>query len=147
MSLPSVSKGDAFIFYGLLKQGAAGMPGHIDLETAGTFEHPCRFRAKMYDLGGFPGVVAGDTLCHGVIWRIKDVSVLAELDDFEDVVPGNRERSVYWRDTWPVRDDMGTATGETAQIYVYRASLEDWPRVADGNWPLGKGRSRKMGDV
>ena len=35
-----VSPGDLFVFYGLLKQGAAGMPAHIDLDAAGTFGAP-----------------------------------------------------------------------------------------------------------
>ena len=54
-----VRPGDLFVFYGLLKQGAAGAPSDLPLAAAGTFGAPCRFRGAMYDLGGFPGVVAG----------------------------------------------------------------------------------------
>ncbi|MEM9740100.1 MAG: gamma-glutamylcyclotransferase family protein [Pseudomonadota bacterium] len=147
MRLPLVSSGDAFIFYGLLKQHAAGAPSHINLEEAGRFEAPCQFRGDMYDLGGYPGVVAGDTLCQGVVWRIEDVSILPELDAFEDVVPGNPEASRYWRETWSILDQAGHATGEMAQIYVYYAALEDCPRIANGHWPVSMGRSRIVGDV
>lgn len=130
------------MFYGLLKRGASGMPDHIDLHATGRFERPCRFRGDMYDLGGYPGVVAGDTLCHGLIWRIEDVSVLAELDAFEDLAQGNPDVSFYWREKWPVLDGAGSDTGETAQIYVYLADLDGCPRILDGNWPLDAGRTR-----
>ena len=142
IDLPPVSSGDVFIFYGLLKQGAKGMPDHIDLEAAGTFEGPCRFRGEMYDLGGYPGVVAGDTLCHGVIWRIEYVSILRALDDFEDVARGHPDASLYWRENWPLLDDRGAETGELAQIYVYCASMKGCPKVDDSNWPLEAGRTR-----
>jgi len=130
------------MFYGLLKQGAAGMPQHIDLEAAGTFEGPCRFCGEMYDLGGYPGVVHGNTLCHGVIWRIRDVSILSDLDDFEDVAQGNPDVSFYWRETWPILNDCGAETGEIAQVYVYYADIEGRPKIEDGNWPLDAGRTR-----
>ena len=56
----TVKNGDLFIFYGLLKRGALGMPDTIDLDSAGEFLGNCRFRANLYSLGTFPGVVAGD---------------------------------------------------------------------------------------
>ena len=141
MTLPPVSPGDLFAFYGLLKRGAAGMPAHIDLETAGRFAGPCRFHADMYDLGGYPGVVRGTTLCHGVLWRIADVSIIADLDDFEDVDPADPERSLYRRRHIPVLDDFARPTGETAQIYVYNQTVEGARHIADGDWPLGAGAS------
>ena len=143
IDLPPVSSGDAFIFYGLLKQGANGMPDHIDLEATGTFEGPCRFRGEMYDLGGYPGVVAGETLCHGVIWRISDTSVLRAMDEFEDVAHGIPDDSLYWREKWPVLDGSGSETGELAQIYVYVAELDGYSKIEDGDWPLNAGQNRK----
>lgn len=120
-----------------------GMPQHIDLEAAGEFEGPCRFRGEMYDLGGYPGVVAGDTLCRGIIWRMQDVSILRDLDDFEDVAQGNPDASFYWREKWAVLDDSGSETGELAQIYVYVAELDGYSKIEDGDWPLDAGQYRK----
>lgn len=142
MRLPDVSPGDLFAFYGLLKQGAAGMPAHIDLEAAGDFKGPCRFRGEMYDLGGFPGVVAGDALCHGVTWRISDLSVLAPLDAFEDLVEDDPAASLYWRSRVPLCDADGSETGEIAHIYLYNQPISGFPRLETGNWPLGQGRTR-----
>jgi len=143
LTLPPVSPGDAFAFYGLLKQGAAGMPAHIDLETTGSFEGRTRVRGTLHDLGGFPGLVPGDTLCHAVIWRIADTAIVPALDDFEDVIPSDPVRSLYRRERWPLLTESGAPIGETAHIYIYNQATDGAPVIADGNWPLDRGRTRK----
>lgn len=140
--LPHAAEGDLFVFYGLLKQGAAGMPKHIDLEATGIFAGPCRFRGEMFDLGGFPGIVDGKTLCHGVKWRIEDTGVLAALDAFEDVLPDDPARSLYWRGRIALCDESGAETGEIAHIYLYNQPISGYSRIETGNWPLEKGIDR-----
>ncbi|ABI78341.1 conserved hypothetical protein [Hyphomonas neptunium ATCC 15444] len=134
--------GDVFIFYGLLKQGAAGAPDELGLELAGEFLGACRFRGRMLDLGGFPGVVAGDTLCHGAVWRVKDVSVVPAMDAFEDVTD-DPATSLYLRGRVPVLDEAGAETGEQGWIYIYNQKTDGFAILPDGNWPLDRGRSRK----
>lgn len=136
------SSGDLFVFYGLLKQGAAGAPSDLPLATAGTFGAPCRFRGRMVDLGGFPGVVEGDELCHGVRWQLRDAAIVPEMDAFEDVTD-DPETSLYLRVRVALRDDAGAPTGEAAWIYWYNRSVEGCPPVAGGNWPLDAGKTRK----
>ena len=70
MIAPPVSAGDHFIFYGLLKQGSVGMPRGLDLERHGEFLGPCRFRARMFDLGSYPGVVRRGGISQGVLYRL-----------------------------------------------------------------------------
>lgn len=140
-----VSPGDLFVFYGLLKEGASGMPAHIDLAAAGAFLGPCRFRARMVDLGGFPGVAPGDTLCHGVRYRLDDASLGPALDEFEDVIPGDLANSLYRRERVGLRDEAGAPTGEQAWIYWYNQSVDGRPEIASGDWPLDAGRPRKGG--
>lgn len=140
-----VSSGDLFVFYGLLKQGAAGMPAKIDLEGGGAFRGPCRFRGDLYDLGGYPGAVAGNTLCHGVRYCLDKVDLIAALDAFEDVLPDDPEASLYKRIKIAVLDDAGQDTSERAWIYWYNQSISGCARLADGNWPLDSGRARKIG--
>ncbi len=142
MTLRIVEVGDLFVFYGLLKQGAAGQPADLPLATAGAFGPPCRFRAHMVDLGGFPGVVDGDTLCHGVRWEIRDVSILPAMDAFEDVTD-DPATSLYLRKRIALCDEAGTATGETAWIYWYNRPVEGLSLVPDGDWPLDAGKTRK----
>lgn len=142
MTRPPVEAGDLFVFYGLLKVGAAGQPADLPLGTAGTFGAPCRFRGRMVDLGGFPGVVAGEELCHGIRWEMSDTSIIGPMDDFEDVTD-DLATSLYIRTRIPLCDDSGNETGETAWIYLYNKSVEAFPPVADGNWPLDAGKTRK----
>ncbi len=137
-----VRAGDLFVFYGLLKQGAAGAPSDLPLASAGTFGAPCRFRGAMYDLGGFPGVVAGEALCHGIRWRVRDAGIVPAMDAFEDVTE-DPATSMYLRVRVPLLDDAGAATGEEAWIYWYNRSVDGLPEVADGNWPLDAGKTRK----
>tara|TARA_B100000767_G_scaffold133868_1_gene127064 strand:- start:662 stop:1090 length:429 start_codon:yes stop_codon:yes gene_type:complete len=139
---PPVEAGDLFVFYGLLKVGAAGQPADLPLGTAGTFGAPCRFRGRMVDLGGFPGVVAGEELCHGIRWEMSDTSIIGPMDDFEDVTD-DLATSLYIRTRIPLCDDSGNETGEIAWIYLYNKSVEAFPPVADGNWPLDAGKTRK----
>lgn len=141
--MPDAAKsGDLFVFYGLLKQGAAGAPAEIDLAGAGEFGPPCWFRGRMVDLGGFPGVVAGETLCEGVRWRVRDAGIVAMLDAFEDVTD-DPDTSAYLRVKAALLDDAGKATGEAAWIYWYNRSVDGMAPVADGNWPLDAGKTRK----
>lgn len=142
MTKPEVKAGDVFIFYGLLKQGAAGAPNGLGLDIAGEFLGPCRFRGAMHDLGGFPGVVAGDTLCHGVRWRVKDAGIISAMDEFEDVTD-DPATSLYLRRQVPVLDEAGADTGERAWIYIYNQKTDGFPIIVDGDWPLDRGRSRK----
>ncbi|TGY89911.1 gamma-glutamylcyclotransferase [Marinicauda algicola] len=131
-----VSKGDLFVFYGLLKKGAAGAPAHIDLEAAGRYLGPCRFRARLVDLGGYPGAVDGETLCTGELYVLEDVSVARELDAFEDVEAGDPADSLFQRRKIDVLDDEGRPTGQTAWIYWYAKPAAGAPEVANGDWPL-----------
>ncbi len=131
-----------FIFYGLLKQGAAGAPRGLDLDASGEFLGPCHFRGRMFDLGGFPGVVAGDSLCHGVRWRVQDTAIIPALDEFEDLTV-DPDASLYLRRQVPVLDETGAASGEVAWIYIYNQSTDGFGIVSNGDWPLDRGRVRK----
>lgn len=138
----SVSPGDLFVFYGLLKQGASGAPAELNLASAGEFGPACRFRGAMHDLGGFPGVVAGRALCHGIRWRVRDAGIVPAMDEFEDVTD-DPATSLYRRVRVALLDDAGTPTGEEAWIYWYNRSVDGLPEVTDGNWPLDAGKTRK----
>jgi len=138
----AVQPGELFVFYGLLKQGAAGQPAELSLAEAGEFGAPCRFLGGMFDLGGFPGVVAGDQLCHGVRWRVRDAGIVPALDAFEGVTQ-DAASSLYLRVRTLLRDDAGAPTGETAWIYWYNRSVDGLTPVADGNWPLDAGKARQ----
>ncbi|MFN7056899.1 gamma-glutamylcyclotransferase [Hyphomonas sp.] len=142
MTREDVRPGDLFAFYGLLKYGAAGGPEHIPLAEAGEWLTPCLFRGRMYDIGGFPGVVAGGGLCHGVLWRIRDTSVVEAMDEYEDVTE-DLETSLYVRRRIPLLDAGGSPTGAEGWIYIYNQATDGLPVIEDGNWSLERGRIRE----
>ena len=137
-----VKSGDLFVFYGLLKQGAAGAPAHIPLGTAGRYGDSCWFCGRMVDLGGYPGVVAGDGVCQGVRWRILDTGIVPAMDAFEDVTD-DAESSLYIRSRTHLLNRAHQPTGEQAWIYMYNQPVDSFREVVDGNWPLTAGKARK----
>ena len=96
----------------------------------------------MIDLGGFPGVIEGDELCHGIRWRIGDTAIMSAMDAFEDVT-NDPVTSLYLRKRISLVDDTGAESGETAWIYWYNRPADGFPSVVDGNWPLDAGKTRK----
>lgn len=142
MTKPLVVAGDLFVFYGLLKQGAAGAPEDLDLAGHGTFLGPCCFKGRMLDLGGFPGVVDGQNMCHGVRYRIDNTAIVPAMDDFEDVTD-DVETSLYVRRRVPIFTQDGVETNRTAWIYWYNQADKGYPILLDGNWPLDAGKVRK----
>ena len=141
MIAPPVSSGDHFIFYGLLKQGAAGAPGHLDFPRHGAFLGACRFRGRMLDLGGFPGIVPGEDICHGMLYRLDTPHLVREMDAFEGIRPDDPNDSLYRREKTDIIDDAGQPCGK-AWIYTYNQKTDGYPVLEDGNWPLEKGRPR-----
>lgn len=137
-----VRPGDLFVFYGLLKHGALGGPQHIPLSEAGEWVAPCKFRGRMYDLDGFPGVVAGESICHGVLYRIHDVSIVPAMDEYEDVTD-DAETALYLRQRIPLLDETGSPTGAQGWIYIYNQPTDGRPVIEDGNWSLDAGKTRK----
>ncbi len=141
-AIGGVEVGDVFAFYGLLKRGAARASAHFDPAAAGDFEGPCWFRGDMFDLGGYPGVISGNGLCEGERWRVRDVSIVPDLDAFEDVTD-DPATSLYQRVRIELLSSTGMSTGETAWIYRYNRSVAGLRRVTPGIWPVdavGEGR-------
>lgn len=134
-----------FFFYGLLKKGATGMPAHIDLEKAGEFLNTAYLRGELYDLKGFPGLVDGDAVVTGILYRLDDAAIAPALDDFEDVIEDDLDRSLYRREWRDIVDQSGEPTGEQAWVYIYNHPPGDAPRVEGDNWPLEAGWTQMRG--
>ncbi len=133
-----VESGDLFFFYGLLKQGAKGAPQHIDLDTGGEFLGPAQIEGKLYDLGDYPGLLAGDGRVEGMLYRLDDVSLLPALDAFEGVVPGDLQASLYIRKKTPlVRSDRADI-GQLVWVYWYNQSPGEAMHLPMGVKPLDK---------
>lgn len=134
-----VRPGALFAFYGLLLAGAAGAPEGIDLAGAGAYLGPCWLAGDLVDCGGFPGLIRGTGRVLAERYRVDDPAIVAALDAFEDVVPGDPAASLYRRERVGLLDATGASTGETAWAYLYNRAADGLPRLTDGVWPLDRG--------
>lgn len=101
--------------YGTLKRGCVN---HAFL-AAQTFVAPARLRAgyRMFDVGGFPGIVPDAGAQHeisGELWSVTAAG-LAELDRFEGVW-----EDLYRRELVPL---AAPAEHPTAHCYLYARSV------------------------
>ena len=139
-----VKTGDLFVFYGLLQPVSESFPHAIDLAGSGAFLGEARIRGDLYDVGGYPGMVAGDGLVCGTLYRIDDPVIVPEIDAFEDIIPGEEAESLYRREQHPVLNADGAPTGQTAWVYVFNKPLAEDPKIESGDWlKEGEPRYRK----
>lgn len=76
----------------------------------------------LYDLGEYPGLVAGDARVPGLVIELPDDAALALLDDYEGVGEG-----LYARHRMSVGLDAGGRID--AWVYVYLRSVAARPRI------------------
>ncbi|MAP96173.1 MAG: hypothetical protein CMK07_14600 [Ponticaulis sp.] len=131
----NVQSGDLFFFYGLLKQGAAGSPDHIDLAGGGEFLGPASIRGVLYHLGDYPGVIEGEGVVQGMLYRLNDLNLMPLLDEFEDFDPDDAARSMYLRRCTPLLDRNCLSTNQQAWVYWYNFDIHDQQQIKSGNWP------------
>jgi gamma-glutamylcyclotransferase (GGCT)/AIG2-like uncharacterized protein YtfP len=119
--------------YGTLRPGLAEAAGHLvdDLERAGT----ATVRGLLFDLGEYPGMVAGDGIVHGELLRVDDAARLAALDEYEGCGgPG----PLFERHRTTVRLDTGEEL--TAWAYFYVRSVAGKERVPGGDYAAHRQR-------
>ena len=127
---------ELFVFYGSLKRGAKAAPGHISLDQAGGFLGGCRFRARMVDIGGYPGVLEGDGICQGELYRLDDLSVLHDIDVWEDCDMQDASNSLYQRRLSRFFNGPSGLEEGKAWIYWYAKDGIAFPEIKSGCWPL-----------
>jgi gamma-glutamylcyclotransferase (GGCT)/AIG2-like uncharacterized protein YtfP len=97
------------------------------------FVGPAQIQGRLVDVGRYPGLLPGDDSVVGEIYEVDDAH-LARLDGVEDMVPGDRAASQYWREEVTVLS--GLLQGERVQTYVYN-------RPVDGCTPIPHGDYRR----
>jgi gamma-glutamylcyclotransferase (GGCT)/AIG2-like uncharacterized protein YtfP len=113
--------------YGTLRPSLAGGAGQLvaSLVQAGA----ATMRGLLYDLGSYPGMVAGDGLVHGEVLRLSDPDQLAALDAYEECHGPN---PLYRRELTIVRRENGEET--VAWAYFYAGSVTEAKRIAGGDY-------------
>lgn len=108
------------------------------------------FSGQLYRIEWYPGAIydpASSTRVHGEIYCLRSLDVLAELDEYEEVLE-DEAASLYVRRVVPVRcgpevvrDSQGSArNGQQAVIdcwaYLYNKSVGDLPFIEDGYFKI-----------
>jgi gamma-glutamylcyclotransferase (GGCT)/AIG2-like uncharacterized protein YtfP len=111
------------------------MPGlRLEAEMHGArFMGSVQVLGRLVDVGRYPGLLHGDGQVTGEVYEVDDAH-LARLDGVEDMVPGDRAASQYWREEVTVLS--GPLQGQSVQTYVYN-------RPVDGCTPIPHGDYRR----
>ena len=117
---------DLFI-YGTLMPGLRLQAEMHGAERLG----PARVPGRLVDVGRYPGLLHGDGLVTGEVYRVSDAQ-LARLDAVEDMVVGDRAASQYWRERVQVRD--GALAGQQVWTYVYNLPVDGLTPIAHGDY-------------
>lgn len=83
---------------------------------------------RLYDFGAYPGVVDGDGVVRGEVYRLDQAeATLAELDKYESVDEGLYER---------VTRSAILADGSKVetQVYLYKRDTSRARLIASGDW-------------
>ena len=117
----------ALFIYGTL------MPGlRLEAEMHGArFMGAAQVPGRLVDVGRYPGLLPGDGVVSGEVYEVDDAH-LARLDVVEDMVPGDRAASQYWREEVTVLN--GTLQGQRVQTYVYNRPVEGCTPIPHGDY-------------
>jgi gamma-glutamylcyclotransferase (GGCT)/AIG2-like uncharacterized protein YtfP len=90
---------------------------------------------RLVDVGRYPGFLQdqppGDGRVFGEVYAV-DEGHLARLDAVEDMVPGDRAASQYWREE--VMVVSGLLQGQSVQTYVYNRPVDACTPIAHGDY-------------
>ena len=86
---------------------------------------------RLVDVGRYPGLLHGEGTVTGEVYRVSDAQ-LARLDEVEEMVPGDRAASQYWREQVTVLE--GALAGQSVWTYVYNQPVDGLTPIAHGDY-------------
>jgi len=109
------------------------MPGlRLEAEMLGAESlGAARVPGRLVDVGRYPGLLHGKGEVTGELYRVSDAQ-LARLDEVEDMVPGDRAASQYWREQVTVL--AGPLLGQRVWTYVYNLPGDGLTPIAHGDY-------------
>ena len=132
------AKGDLIGFYGTLMRGLGGLEA-LGVSAGLRFVGPCICIGTLHDLGAYPGLLRTldretDARVVGELFAIVDPRITEALDEFEGVVPGRPDESLYLREYV----DLIEPRDSRAWLYVYNQPLPgpdaEASRIKGGDW-------------
>jgi gamma-glutamylcyclotransferase (GGCT)/AIG2-like uncharacterized protein YtfP len=103
---------------------------------------PCRIPGRLFDVGEWPSLLAGEGTAHGELFQVLSASVFERLDPFEDYRPGDRPASEYIR----ARVRL-LAPDVDAWVYVANTPLTGGVPIPSGSWHEWRGSPALRGAV
>jgi gamma-glutamylcyclotransferase (GGCT)/AIG2-like uncharacterized protein YtfP len=120
---------ESVFVYGSLMRGLE-LHRHIEF---GTFVSQGTTKGVLLSLGRYPGLVDGDAIVRGEIYRFADLpAALDVLDDIEDFDATNPDGSMYVRVARPVMTDDGQEV--ISWLYVYNQPTQGAVPIQSGDW-------------
>ena len=92
---------------------------------------PARVPGRLVDVGRYPGLLQGEGLVAGEVYRVSEAQ-LAHLDEVEEMVPGDRGASQYWRERVTVQE--GALAGQQVWTYVYNLPVDGLTPITHGDY-------------
>jgi len=121
--------------YGTLMRGMP-FPMAAFLEQNAVFRWEGWLPGRLYELGGFPGLLylpKQKNRVQGHVFELTDPGmVLGKLDAYEQFNPKAPDRSEYLRVLASVETTAGLLD---CQVYVYNRPVEGLLEIPDGDWP------------
>ena len=122
----------AFFVYGTLKQGLSNYHLIADSVRAAM---PATIRGRLYDVGPFPALAAGDEPVRGEVLTVEPDALprlLAVLDRLEGYESGDLDGSIYIRRVVAATTDDGRAV--EAHAYFYNRDPGGLRHLPAGEW-------------
>ena len=119
-------------FYGTLMCGFS-LRRHSDIESFLRFSGRGSVQGVLYDLGSYPGMVAGRGTVVGELYEILQAErLLSKLDAIEGYYSNAPDESIYIRRRVCVRRSDGV--GVSSWVYVFNGALEKASRILSGDY-------------
>jgi len=121
--------------YGTLLSGIAH-PMHELIESYASLQGVGHINGKLYDVGGYPGLVLSNNakkVVKGEIYLIQNETMLFKyLDDYEGCAAFSRKPYEYQRDIVTVRDEQDHNL--LAWTYLYKRPVEQLQLISAGDY-------------
>jgi gamma-glutamylcyclotransferase (GGCT)/AIG2-like uncharacterized protein YtfP len=106
----------------------------LKLASEADFAGLAHIQGCLYDFGKWPGLSLSDDpddMVYGEAWRLRSLTSLAWMDDYEGIRPGIAEPE-YERILHRITiEELGTVT---ASLYAYRWPIDFSARIPSGRW-------------
>ena len=122
--------------YGTLMRGGKSPYARL-LQARAIFTGTASVEGRLYNLGGFPGLVhvpGCGRAVHGEVYRLGAGGLLDNLDAYEGCRESDPEPGLFRRERIEAR--LANGSPLTVWTYLYTGETAGRPQIASGRFPL-----------